>query len=95
MLARRRVLEINHILLEKINNEEKDKINAYETDSKTVSYKHKGKKIKFHDSESSSGLNIRSHRDRYKYTSDIEKETINLEKESIKLMKKFLGNLKR
>ena len=64
-----RILELNQILLDKIHNRGKDKRNMYETDSKTVSYKHKGKKLKFSDSESSSGVNIRSHRGRYKYIS--------------------------
>ena len=63
------ILELNQIFLDKIHNRGEYKINAYETDSRTVSYKHKGKKLKFSDSESSSGVNIRSHRGRYKYIS--------------------------
>ena len=35
-----------------------------------MSYKHKGKKEKYSNSESSSKVNARSHRGRYKYTSD-------------------------
>ena len=61
-----RILELNQILLDKIHNRGKDKRNAYEIDSKTVSYKHKGKNLKLSDSESSSRVNIRSHRGRYK-----------------------------
>ena len=64
------ILELNHILQHKIHNRGKDKINAYETDSETISYKHKGKKLKLYDSESSSRVNIRSYRGRYKYTSE-------------------------
>ena len=48
------ILELNQILLEKIHNRGKDKIFFYETDSETVSYKHKGKRIKYSGSESSS-----------------------------------------
>ena len=65
-----RILELNQILLEKIHNRGKDKRNAYETEFEIVSYKHKGKKLKCSDSEYSSGVNIRSHRGRYKYTSE-------------------------
>ena len=35
-----------------------------------MSYKHKGNKEKYYDSESSSEVNARSHRGRYKYTSE-------------------------
>ena len=42
-----RILELNQILLDKIHNIGKDKRNVYETDSETVSYKHKGKKFFF------------------------------------------------
>ena len=55
------------MLLDKINNKAKDKRNVYETDSETMSYRHKGKKAKYSDSESSSKVNARSHRGRYKY----------------------------
>ena len=41
------ILELNHILLDKIHNRGKDKRNVYVTYSETVSYKHKGKKLKF------------------------------------------------
>ena len=51
-----RILELNQILLDKIHNRGKDKRNAYETDSEAISYKHKGNKLKFFDSESSSGF---------------------------------------
>ena len=68
-ISNERILELNQILLHKIHNIGKDKRNAYETDSETVSHKHKGKKLNFFDSESSSGINVRSHRGRFKYTS--------------------------
>ena len=47
------------MLLDKIHKRGKDKRNAYEIDSETVSYKHKGKKVKYFDSESSSEINAR------------------------------------
>ena len=52
-------MELNHMLLNKINNKGKDKRNVYETDSKATSYKHKRKKAKYYDSESSSEVNAR------------------------------------
>ena len=54
------------MLLDKMHNEGKDKRNVYETDFETMSYKHKGKKARYSDSESSSEVNARSHRGRYK-----------------------------
>ena len=65
-----RILELNQILLEKIHNRGKDKRNSYETDFESISYKHKGKKLIFFDSESSSGFQVRSQRGIYKYTSE-------------------------
>ena len=41
------ILELTQILLDKIHNKGKDKINMYETNSGTVSYKHNGRKLKF------------------------------------------------
>ena len=49
-----RILEMNKMLLDKMHNKGKDKRNVYEIDSETTSYKHKGKKEKYPDSESSS-----------------------------------------
>ena len=51
--------KLNQILLDKIHNRGKDKREEYETDSGTVSYKHKGKKLKFYDSESKSSLGVK------------------------------------
>ena len=45
---------MNQMLLDNMHNRGKDKRNAYKTDSETVSYKHKGKKVKYSDSEYSS-----------------------------------------
>ena len=58
------------MLIGKMHNRWKDKINVYETDSKTSSYKHKEKKAKYYDSESSSEVNARSRKGRCKYISD-------------------------
>ena len=59
------------MLIGKMHNRWKDKINVYEIGSETMSYKHKGKKDKYYDSESSLKDNASSHRGRYKYISDI------------------------
>ena len=56
--------ELNQILLDKIHNEGKDKRKEHETESRTASYKCKGKKFKFSDNESkcSSRIKVRSHK---------------------------------
>ena len=56
--------ELNKIFLDKIHNEGKDKRKEHETEFGTVSYKIKGKKLKFSDNESnsSSGIKVRSHK---------------------------------
>ena len=69
-LDNERILEMNQMLLDNMNNKGKDKRNVYEIDSETTYYKHKGKKAKYYDSESSSEVNARSRRGRYKYISD-------------------------
>ena len=43
--------ELNQILLDKLHNEEKDKRKEHEYESGTISYKCKGKKLKFSDNE--------------------------------------------
>ena len=61
--------ELNQVLLDKIHNEGKDKRKEIEYESKTISYKRKGKKLKFSDNESnsSSEINVRSQREKHKY----------------------------
>ena len=49
----KRILELNEYLLDKINNQEKYKRSAIETDSETRFYKHKEKKTIYPNSESS------------------------------------------
>ena len=58
--------ELNHIFLYKIHNGWKNKGREYETDSRIVSYKRKGKKLKFYDSECkySSRIKERSHKEK-------------------------------
>ena len=55
---------MNQILLDKIHNEGKDKRKEHETKSGTISYKCKGKKLKFYNNEinSSSRIKVRSHK---------------------------------
>ena len=64
--------ELNQILLDKIHNIGKDKIKEHEIDYGTISYKRKGKKLKFSDNESksSSGIKVRLHKEKYKYSSE-------------------------
>ena len=47
------ILELNEYILDKINNDEKDRRSAIKIDSKKTFYEHKRKKSKYHDSESS------------------------------------------
>ena len=61
---------MNQMLLDNMNNRGKDKQNVYETDSETTSYKQKLNKEKYSDNESSSKVNARSRKGRYKYISD-------------------------
>ena len=58
------------MLLDNMHNREKGKWNVYDTDSETSSYKHKGKKAKYSDSESFAEVKTRSRRERNKYISD-------------------------
>ena len=46
-----RILELNEYLLDKMNKQEKDKPSVIETDLENTSYKHKGKRSKYPDSE--------------------------------------------
>ena len=59
-------------MLDKLHNEAKDKRKELESEYGTISYKHKGKKLKFSDNESnsSSGINVRSHREKHKYSGE-------------------------
>ena len=65
-----RILELNKYLYDKMNKQEKYKRSVIETDSKNTSYRHKGQRSKYPDSESSSEIKTRSRRERQRYTSD-------------------------
>ena len=90
-----RILELNQILLDKIHNGGKYKRNVYETDSEIVSYKHKGKKVKYFDSESSSKFNARSHRGRYKYASESSESDHKPRKMKYKPYEEISGEFKK
>jgi len=62
--------ELNHILLRKIHNQENDIIKVSESDIGTVSYKHKGNKLKFSDYESNSSKDNRIKKEKYNYSSE-------------------------
>ena len=85
---------MNQILVDNMHNRGKDKQNVYETDSKTTSYKHKGKKAKYSHSESSSEVNARSRKGRYKYISDNIESDYKPKRRKYEPMKKYLVNLK-
>ena len=65
-----RILELNEYLLDRMNNQEKDKRSATNIDSKTTIYKHKGKRKTYSDSETSSEIKPRLRRERQTYISD-------------------------
>ena len=58
--------------MDNLNNEGKDKRKEHESEYGTISYKRKGKKLKFCDNESnsSSGIKVRSHREKHKCSSE-------------------------
>ena len=64
--------ELNQILLDKLHNEGKDKRKEHISESGAISYKREGKKLKFFDNESnsSSGINVKSHKEKHKYSSE-------------------------
>ena len=89
--------ELNQILLDNLNNEGKDKRKEHESEYGTISYKCKGKKLQFSDNESnsSSKINVRSHRDKHKYSSESSDSVTVIKRENINLMKKFQEHLRR
>ena len=56
------ILELNEYLLDKMNNQEKGKRSSIEIDSETTTYKHKGKREKYYNSETFSEVQPRSHK---------------------------------
>ena len=83
------------MLLDKIHNRGKYKRNVYEIDSEIISYKHKGKKAKYYDSESSSEVNARSHRGRYKYTSESSERDCKPTRRKYKPYEEIYGEFKK
>ena len=83
------------MLLDKKLKRGKYKRNVYETDSETISYKHKGKKVKYSDSESSSEVNARSRRGRYKYTSESSESDHKSRKMKYKPYEEISGEFKK
>ena len=90
-----RILELNQILLDKIHNKEKYKRNTYEIDFEKVSYKHEDNKLNLSDSESSSGVNVRSHRGGYNNTSESSESDCRPRKRKYKPYEETKENLKR
>ena len=89
-----RILEMNQMLLDNMHKRGIDKRNVYEIDSET-SYKHKGKKEKYSDSESSSEVNARSHKGRYKYISDSSESDHKPSRRKYKPYKEIFGEFKK
>ena len=89
--------EPSQILLDKIHNEGKDKRKEHETKFGTVSYKSKGKTLKFSDNESnsSSGIKVRLHKKNKNIRVKVVIATVVLKRENINLMKKFQERLRR
>ena len=84
-------------MLDKIHNGGKDKINEYETDPGTLSYKCKGKKLKFSDSESksSSKIKVRLQKEKYKYSSESSDSDNGLRKRKYKPYEEISGQFKK
>ena len=57
-------------LLDRMNRHGKYRQNVIETNSETTSYKHKGERSKYPDSETSSEIKPKSHRERQRCISD-------------------------
>ena len=66
----KRILELNEYLFDKMNKQERDKWSVIETVSETTSFKHKGKRSKYPDNETSLEIKPRSRRERQRYISD-------------------------
>ena len=73
----------------------KDKRNVYEIDSETTSYKHKGQKGKYYNSESCSQVNARSRKGRYKDISDCSESDHKLRRRKYKPYEEIFGEFKK
>ena len=89
--------ELNHILLDKMNNRGKDKRKEHETEYGTISYKRKGKTLNFSDSESesSSGIKVRSHKEKHKYSNESSDSDNSPKKRKYKPDEEISGEFKK
>ena len=89
--------ELNQILLGKIHNKGKDKRQEHETEFGNLSYRSKGKKLKFFDNESnsSSGIKVRLHKEKYKYSSESSDRDSSPKQRKYKRYEEILGEFKR
>ena len=85
--------ELNQILLERFQNEEKDK----RTESEDMPYQHKDKKTKQFKIESTSSSEVygNPHKKNYQYTSDSSEDNYHIRKRNLNLMKKYQENLRK
>ena len=87
-----RILELNEYPLDKMNKQEKDKRSVIENDSENTSFKHKGKRSKYPDNESSSEIKPRSRKERQRYISDSDRKP---RKNKYKPYEEIYGELKK
>ena len=90
-----RILELNEYLLDKMNKQEKYKWSVIETDSKNNSYKHKGERENFYDSETSSEIKLRSRRERQRYISDSSEGDQKHKRKNYKPYEEIFGDSKK
>ena len=89
------ILEFNEYLSNKMNNQEKDKRSVIETDSETMTYKHKGKRETYSDSETSSEVKPRSRRERQRYIIDSSESGRKPRRNKYKPYKEISGEFKK
>ena len=89
--------ELNQILLDKLHSKGRDKRKELKYESGTISYKHKGKKLKFSDNESnsSSWIKVRSHREKHKYSSESSDSDNSPKKRKYKPYEEISGEFKK
>ena len=89
--------ELNQILWDKLHKEWKGKRKEHEYESGTISYKCKGKKLKFSDNESnsSSGINVRSHKEKHKYSIESSNIDNSPKKRKYKPYEEICGEFKK
>ena len=90
-----RILELSEYLLDIMTNQEKDKKSAIKTDSETTIYKHKGKRAKYTDSETSSEIKPSSCREIQIYISDNNEGDRKHRRKKYKPYKEIFGEFKK